>query len=327
MALGFCRFNVAKISWWLGLFLAVLDPWPRPTGNSIFMDTTLFIIVTGIPMLGFFALYRLAAWATRRGSRVGGTDPLFDASDPLFPAGLEEVPVMSPTTHSLGVINRALSDRSFMGEMPTFTPANRELSQAFAGGDGEIEMGGHEEGIGDLAGMVYQELDSLAPAPTEAKETGQLEAVDIDWEREFWVLVSLPEERDLSESDLRFAFAELGIESDSSGEQLEGVSPQGTGGGDLFHLLGIKVSAGERGAARRYSGAALSMNLRGEPPPLAMKAMLETADKLAEFLDAELFDGEGEPLTQERVNHWWMQAQQAMRARAESEGSGADAGN
>ena len=281
------------------------------------MDTTLFIIVTGIPMLGFFVLYRFAAWATRRGSRVGGTDPLFDASDPPFPAGLEEVPVMSPVTHSLGVINSVLAGRYFMGEMPTTTPANQELSDAFAGDEADVEVGEREEGMGNLAGLVYQELDSFAPAPAEAKKAGQPEAADIDWGREFWVLVSLPEEGDLSEADLRFALAEIGIESDSSGEQLEAVYRQGTGGGDLFRLLGIRVSAGEDGAARRYSGVALSMNLLGEPPPLAMKAMLETADKLAEFLDADLFDGDGEPLTQERVNHWWLQAQQAMRARAE----------
>ena len=55
-----------------------------------------------------------------------------------------------------------------------------------------------------------------------------------------------------------------------------------------------------------------------------MKAMLETADRLAEFLDAELFDDDGEPLTQEQVNQWWMQAQLAMRIRAEAGGGGAD---
>ncbi len=290
------------------------------------MDTTLFIIATGLPMLGFFVLYRLAAWATRRGSRVGGSDPLFDASEPLFPGGIEEVPVMSPVTHSLAVINGVLAGRYFMGGMPAAAPVSQELGDAFAGGEDGMEADEGDDGIGSLAGMVYQQLDS--PGQPGAREAGQAGAVDIDLEQEFWVLVSLPQERDLSESDLRFALAEVGIESDSSGEQLEAVYRQGSGGGTLFHLLGVRTPEDEDGAARRYSGVALSMNLLGEPPPLAMKAMLETADKLAEFLDAELFDGDGEPLTQERVNQWWTQAQQAMRLRAEGgERTGAPEGN
>ena len=290
-------------------------PVPADQTFSTLVDTTFFIIVTGIPMLGFFVLYRLAAWAIRRGSRVGGSDPLFDASEPLFPAGLEEAPVMSPGTHSLSVINRILADRHFIGGTPVLIPVIQELNEAFSG-DG-TEGGGEEldEGMGKLAGMVYSDL----PISVGVGEAEPPEAVDVDLEREFWVLVSLPEERDLSESDLRFALAEIGIESDSSGEQLEAVYRQGASGGDLFHLLGIRGPDGDDASSRRYSGVALSMNLAGEPPPLAMKAMLETADRLAEFLNAELFDGSGEPLTQEQVNDWWSQAQQAMRLRAEHE--------
>ena len=108
--------------------------------------------------------------------------------------------------------------------------------------------------------MVYREPESFASGPAE--EVERSEVVDVDLDREFGVLVSLPQERDLSESDLRFALVELGIESDSSGERLEAVYRQGTGGGDLFRLLGVLSPAGGGApAARRYSGVALSMDL------------------------------------------------------------------